>query len=99
MVSDVSTYDYPKVLNRVQVRALGGPGTVELGDVAGVQPVLGGVCTVRRGVVLQKVCMTRMLPIKWQKDWPFFHVSVGIDVSLDEMQLTFFPYQLMAPHT
>ena len=70
MVSDVSTHDYPNVLNRVQVRALGGPGTVKLGSDAGVQPVLGGVCTVRRGVVLQTACVTQVLPIKWQKDRP-----------------------------
>ena len=28
--------------------------TVELGVIAGVKPVLGSVCTVRRGVILKK---------------------------------------------
>ena len=63
-VADVGTNDSQQVLKRVQVRTLGGPGTVELGDVAGVRPVLGGLCTVRRGVVLKKACVTRVLPIK-----------------------------------
>ena len=74
--------------------------TVELGDVAGIRPVLGGVCTVRRGVVLQKACVTRVLLINWQKDRPLniIHISVGIDVTIDKMQPTY-PYQLIASHT
>ncbi len=91
-VADVGTNDSQQVLKRVQVRTLGGPGTVELGDVAGVRPVLGGLCTVRRGVVLKKACVTRVLPIKWQKNRPlnFIDISVGIDATMDNMQLTFF---------
>ena len=45
----------------------------------------------RRGVVLKKVCMTLVLPIEWWKDRfkNFVHVSVCIDVTLDNTQLTF----------
>ena len=82
------------------IRTHGRPGAAEQVDIVGGKTVSGDEGSVRWCIVLKKVFMTRVTPVKREENRidNFIYVSHSVEVTMNEMELAFAPPAYSSPH-